>query len=901
MTVRNLDALFRPKSLAVIGASDRAQSIGALVMRNVIEDKFDGPVAPVNPKHDKVQGLKAYPDLESLPFVPDLAVICTPAPTVPGLIADLGKKGGRAAIVLSAGLEQKGDDGRTLQQAMLDEARPHLIRILGPNCLGLLVPGLKLNASFAPSSIPAGRIAFAAQSGAMCTAVLDWALEEGIGFSHFISMGNVADVDFGDVIDYLAADPDTDSILLYIESITSPRKFMSAARAASRAKPILAIKAGTAAEGAKAAHSHTGALAGWDAVYDAALKRAGILRVGTTEDLFDATETLARVARFSGDRLMIVTNGGGPGVLAVDELIRGGGHLAQISPETVAALDKVLPATWSRANPVDIIGDAPGARYRAALEVLSKSADTDAILIMHAPTAVTNATEVAETVVEAAKDLKNTPIFTNWLGGRIVGPARKTLQDAGLACFDTPDNAIAGFLQSVAYRHNLNALMETPSSLPSAIKPDPAKVRAGLRDILKTGRTVLTLPESMDILTEYGVPAVRTRIAKDADETRKIAKEIGFPVAVKLLSKDISHKSDVGGVVLNVETEEAAEQAAHDIVTRVTRHKPNATIDGFLVQQMALRPGAYELIAGAATDKVFGPVILFGQGGIAVEVVGDRSIALPPLNMALARHMIDETRISKLLKGFRDQPAVDFEALEGVLVHISQLVVDIPEIQEIDINPLVADKDGVLALDARMRIAEAKGQPNERLAILPYPQGLEEHVVLRSGREVVMRPIRPEDEPAHSAFFSHLNDEDLRFRFFGLMRDPSHQTIARYTQIDYDREMAFIACVKGADGKSETLGVARSVSDPDNVTAEFGIIIRSDVKGEGMGYALMSKLIAYCRDKGTERLYGTVLANNKRMIDLAKDLGFRLESNRDDPTSITVSLDLGGEQRRRAL
>jgi len=892
MTIRNLEALFRPESLAVIGASDRPQSIGALVMRNILEDGFAGQVAPVNPKHATVQGLKAYRDVGSVPFTPDLAVICTPAPTVPGLIEDLGKKGARAAIVLSAGLEAKGRDGKTLQQAMLDAAQPHLLRILGPNCLGLLVPGARLNASFAPSSIPEGKIAFAAQSGAMCTAVLDWAADQGIGFSHFISMGNIADVDFGDVIDYLASDANTRAILLYIESITSPRKFMSAARAASRAKPIIAIKAGRAAEAAKAAHSHTGALAGWDAVYDAALKRAGILRVDTTEDLFDATETLARVAPFAGDRLMIVTNGGGPGVLAVDELIRGGGHLAALSSETVDALDKVLPATWSHANPVDIIGDAPGSRYRAALDVLSKSRDTDAILIMHAPTAVSSATEVAETVVDAAKELERTPIFTNWLGGKVVGPARQKLRDAGLATFDTPDSAIGGFLQTVANRRNLDALMETPSSVPTEIDPNREKIRASLRQILKTGRTTLTLPESMDILASYGVPVVATRIAKSPEETRAISAEIGFPVAIKLLSKDISHKSDVGGVVLNVETEAAAEQAAQDIVTRVKRHKPDASIDGFLIQQMAVRPGSYELITGSATDKVFGPVILFGQGGISVEVVGDRTIALPPLNMALANQMIRETRIYQQLKGFRDQPPVDLEAIEAVLVHIAQLVVDIPEIQEIDINPLIADAEGVLALDARMRIAEAAGKPTDRLAILPYPNGLEEHTVVRSGREVVMRPIRPEDEPAHITFFKRLSDEDMRFRFFGLVRNPSHERIARFTQIDYDREMAFIATVPGTEDQTETLGVARSISDPDNITAEFGVIVRSDIKGEGIGYALMSKLIAYCRETGTRHLYGTILAENERMTSLAKALGFTLKSNADDPTVVTASIDL---------
>ena len=892
MTIRNLEALFRPESLAVIGASDRPQSIGALVMRNILEDGFAGQVAPVNPKHATVQGLKAYRDVGSMPFTPDLAVICTPAPTVPGLIEDLGKKGARAAIVLSAGLEAKGRDGKTLQQAMLDAAQPHLLRILGPNCLGLLVPGARLNASFAPSSIPEGKIAFAAQSGAMCTAVLDWAADQGIGFSHFISMGNIADVDFGDVIDYLASDANTRAILLYIESITSPRKFMSAARAASRAKPIIAIKAGRAAEAAKAAHSHTGALAGWDAVYDAALKRAGILRVDTTEDLFDATETLARVAPFAGDRLMIVTNGGGPGVLAVDELIRGGGHLAALSSETVDALDKVLPATWSHANPVDIIGDAPGSRYRAALDVLSKSRDTDAILIMHAPTAVSSATEVAETVVDAAKELERTPIFTNWLGGKVVGPARQKLRDAGLATFDTPDSAIGGFLQTVANRRNLDALMETPSSVPTEIDPNREKIRASLRQILKTGRTTLTLPESMDILASYGVPVVATRIAKSPEETRAISAEIGFPVAIKLLSKDISHKSDVGGVVLNVETEAAAEQAAQDIVTRVKRHKPDASIDGFLIQQMAVRPGSYELITGSATDKVFGPVILFGQGGISVEVVGDRTIALPPLNMALANQMIRETRIYQQLKGFRDQPPVDLEAIEAVLVHIAQLVVDIPEIQEIDINPLIADAEGVLALDARMRIAEAAGKPTDRLAILPYPNGLEEHTVVRSGREVVMRPIRPEDEPAHITFFKRLSDEDMRFRFFGLVRNPSHERIARFTQIDYDREMAFIATVPGTEDQTETLGVARSISDPDNITAEFGVIVRSDIKGEGIGYALMSKLIAYCRETGTRHLYGTILAENERMTSLAKALGFTLKSNADDPTVVTASIDL---------
>lgn len=894
MSVRNLESLFEPRAVAVIGASRRPGSVGATVMRNLVAGGFRGSVTPVNPKYRSVQDLTAYSSVAALPASADLAVICTPPRTVPGLIDDLGKRGTKAAIVLTAGLADERDaDGRTLQQAMLDAARPYLLRILGPNCIGLMIPGIGLNASFAHEQPLPGKLAFVTQSGALATAVLDWSKSRGIGFSHFVSMGDSADVDFGDVLDYLGGQARTHGILLYIEAVKHARKFMSAARAAARNKPVLVIKAGRVAESAKAAASHTGALAGADDVYDAAIRRAGMLRVNTIEDLFDAVETLARVPPINDDRLTILTNGGGPGVMATDALIRAGGKLGSLSAETVSNLDEVLPRNWSKGNPIDIIGDASAQRYLSALDALTNAPETDALLILHSPTALVSSAEIAAGVAPVLAK-KECAAFTCWLGGDSTRQAKQIFYDHGLAIYDTPEDGAKAFMQLVDFRQNQKLLAETPPSLPDEIRPDNESANKIIRKALAEGREILTEPEAKSVLAAYEIPIVETRVAADPAKAVKAAESLGLPVAVKILSRQISHKSDVGGVMLNVETLEHVHAVCTDMIARVEKLAPQAEIDGFTVQPMVQRPGARELIAGVATDAVFGPVILFGQGGIAVEIVADRAIALPPLNLSLARELVSRTRVSRLLASYRNQTPADMDAICLTLVKLSQLIAEQPEVVELDINPLFADADGVIAVDARIRVLATRDRGSDRFAIRPYPRELEEQIEF-NGRKVLLRPIRPEDEPIHQAFFTRLSAEDIRFRFFGVVKALEHSQIARYTQIDYDREMAFIAIDKELGRPGETLGVVRAITDPDNLRAEFAIVVRSDMKGKGLGRILMSKLIRYARERGTESLVGEVLEHNERMLALAREVGFKVD--RREAGINAVSLDLRNQEK----
>jgi acetyltransferase len=876
MSIRNLHYLFAPKSVAVIGASDKANSVGATVWRNLLEGGFAGEIYPVNPKHALLAGRRVYRSIADLPSTPELAVICTPAASVPGLISELGARGTRAAIVLSAGMGGYDAHGHSLKQAMLDAASPYLLRILGPNCVGMLVPGIGLNASFAHTGALPGQIAFVSQSGALVTGVLDWAKSRGIGFSKFISMGDSADVDFGDVLDYLASDADTKAILLYVEDVRHARKFMSAARAAARSKPTLILKAGRAPEGAKAAASHTGALAGSDDVYDAAIRRAGMLRVISTEDLFNAVETLARARPMYGERLTIMTNGGGPGVMATDALVCSGGKLATLSVDTLAHLNAVLPLTWSHANPVDIIGDAPAERYRQTLEILLQDAQSEAILFIHAPTAIVPSADIARALVPLAKNAGRN-ILACWLGGDAVAEARAIFADAGIPTYETPEDAVQGFLQIVQYRHNQNLLMQVPPSIATEFKPDRAAAQAIARAALADGRDMLTEPEAKAMLAAYDIPVVETRIVGSVDEAVEQAPQIGFPVALKILSTDISHKTDVGGVALDLETPQAVQAAGEAMLKRLAELRPGARIEGFTVQAMARRPDAQELIIGVTTDPVFGPVILFGQGGIAVEVMNDHAVALPPLNMVLAQDLVSRTRVAKLLAGYRNRPPADSTAIYRTLIKVSQLVSDIAEVIELDINPLLADARGVIALDARVKIALADQAVDgfARLAIRPYPAELEE-TIRWQGQTLLLRALKPEDGEAHIAFFNALDPEDVRYRMFIRMRQLPPAQLARLTQIDYDREMAFIATRQAADGRQETVAVARVIADPDNIQAEFAIIVRSDLKGGGLGPILMRKLIAYCRARGTQEIVGEALTQNSHLLSMVKKLGFEV-------------------------
>ncbi len=901
MSIRNLDHLFDPASLAVFGASQRPSSVGATVWAQLHAAPFKGPVYAVNPKYRDFNGEPVYARAADLPTVPELAVICTPPAAVAGLIAELGPLGTRAAVVLTAGMDS------AQKQAMVTAARPHLLRILGPNCIGLLSPHIGLNASFAPTDALPGGLAFISQSGALVTAMLDWARARAIGFSHFISLGEHADVDFGDLLDYLASDAKTRAILMYVEAIESPRKFMSAARAAARNKPVILVKAGRSQQGQQAAASHTGALAGSDLVYDAAITRCGMLRVDTMQQLFLAAETLTRFAANQSDELTILTNGGGAGVLAADAAAHAGIALAALGPATLAKLDALLPATWSRGNPIDIIGDAPVQRYVQALQALNDDATAGAVLFIHAPTAIVASAEIARALVPLAQQVPRR-VMACWLGEASVAEARRIFQDAGIAHFSTPEEAVSAFAMRVAHRRNQAQLMEapavvaaavpaatstptpTPGAAPAQHQRDMAAVQALVRHVLAEGRDMLTEPEAKAVLAACAIPVVATRsVGVLPAQAAGAAQAIGFPVVLKILSADITHKSDSGGVVLDLASAAEVQDAAQAMLARIRQAHPAARIDGFTVQAMVRRRHAHELIIGASIDRVFGPVILFGQGGTAVEVVADRALALPPLNTNLARALVQRTRVARLLQGFRDTPAANQAALHAVLVAVSQLLADVPEIAEMDINPLLLNPEGALALDARIRISAKAPAGAHNFAIRPYPAHLTESVQWQ-GRRLTLRAIRPEDEAQHLAFLGRLAPDDIRMRIFSSRRSIARSELARLVQIDYERETAIVAVATGSDGAEETLGAVRAVADPDNIDAEFGVLVRTDLKGKGLGLLLMQKLIATLRALGTQQLVATVLAHNHAMLAMAKRLGFMLCRRPDDDDTRGIAL-----------
>ncbi len=900
MAVHRLDRMFRPKSLVLVGAGRRDGSVGALVARNLLHAGFDGPIMPLHPRHEAIEGVLAYRRVEDLPVTPDLAVIATPADSVPGLVAELGTRGTKAAVVISAGFGEGGDEeGARRLAEMREEARRHDLRIIGPNCLGIMVPGAGINAGFSHIAPREGDLAFVAQSGAIVTAMLDWATPRGIGFSYVVSLGDTSDVDFADMLDYLAVDPGTRAVLLYVEAIEDARHFMSAARAAARTKPVIVIKGGRHGEGAKAAASHTGALAGSDAVYDAAFARAGMLRVHSLTELADAAETLATRTRIAASpdrkhRLAILTNGGGVGVLATDTLINEGGELARLSPETLAALDQALPATWSHGNPVDIIGDAPPERYAAALEPLLADRGNDAVLVLNCPTAVASSSDAARAVVEVVENRQGPrrPVFAAWVGDEAVREGHQILVGHRIPAFNTPEQAVRMIMHQVRYRQNQELLLEIPPSIPGHFTPDTAAARRLIEAVLAEGRSWLTGPEANKVLTAYGIPVVETRPAADPEEAAAIAAEVGFPVVLKILSPDITHKTDVGGVVLDLENPEDVRQAAAAMLARLERFVSGARVDGFVVQQQYRRPGAHELILGMLDDPQFGPVILFGQGGTAVEVIQDKALALPPLNMNLARALMAGTRIYRLLQGYRDRPPAALEAIAVALINLAQLATDIAEVAEVDINPLLADDEGVMALDARIKVAPAARPGPDRLAIRPYPRELEERVKLRNGEEMIIRPIRPEDAPTLQSAFKKLTPRDVRLRFFAPMSDLSPAMAARLTQIDYAREMALVALNPHPGEEADSWGVVRIAADADNTQAEFALIVRSDMQGRGIGRLLMDRILDYARSHGIAEVWGHVLSENEGMLGLAHRLGFKAAQAPGEPgvSRVTKSL-----------
>jgi acetyltransferase len=894
MTVRNLEHLFNPKAVALIGASDQPSSVGGVVGRNLRDGGFTGPIMLVNPKHAEIEGQRCYPDVASLPAAPELAIVATPPETVAGIIAALGERGTKAAIVVSAGFaETGGEGGEARQQAMLDAARPHLLRIVGPNCLGVMVPSHGLNATFAHIPARPGKLAFITQSGAILTGILDWASARDIGFSHLVSVGAMADVDFGDLLDYLAQDPGTSAILLYMEAVTNARKFMSAARAASRRMPVIVLKAGRHAEGARAVASHTGALAGADAVYEAAFRRAGMLRVGSLQDLFDAAELLATTTPARGDQLAILSNGGGFGVLATDALIDEGGHLATLGPATIQRLNAVLPPAWSHGNPVDILGDAPGRRYADALSILLQDPGIDAIVVLNCPTGVASSTDAATAIADVTRGRPRKPLIASWVGDSpAVVEARRILEASRVPAYDTPGQAMIAFMHLVRYRESQRALIETPPSVPEEFTADTASARAVIEQALADGREWLTEPEAKAVLAAYGIPVAVSRIVSGAEEAVAAANAIGFPVAVKILSPDITHKSDVGGVALGLTDAVQVRAAVEAMGVRIAKAAPKARIEGFVVQPMIRRPNAHELILGASEDPQFGPVILFGHGGTAAEVIRDRALALPPLNMRLARDLMAQTRIHRLLTGYRDRPPADLDAVAVALIEMAQLAMDFAEIAELDVNPLLADQDGVIALDARIRVAPATAPAEGRLAIRPYPKELEDEVRLADGRCLMLRPIHPEDEPMLIAAFHKLSPENVRLRFFAPVKELTHETAAALTQIDYDRQMALVLADPLRPGVAELYAVVRFSADPDNEKAEFALTVRDDMTGMGLGTLLLRRLIEYARRRGVREIFGHVLRENLRMLALCRFLGFDESGAPDDPALKLVRLRL---------
>jgi acetyltransferase len=882
MSTRNLDKMMTPRSVVAIGASARPGSLGEAVTRNLLAGGFQGDLHLVNIKGGEIAGRSVLKSVAELKQPADLAVIMTPPETVPRLILELGEQGTRVAVIITAGPgdAKGGDDNARWRNRILRAARPHLLRIVGPNCIGYAVPRIGLNASFGPGQLKGGRIAAVAQSGAVLAGLADWGTAQNIGFSHLISMGDMSDVDFGDVLDMLARDYDTRAVLMYVEGITQARKFMSAARSVARVKPVIVLKAGRHAAAAKAAASHTGAMAGSAAVYDAAFARAGLVPVHGLGELFDAAETLGHGAAPRNERLAILTNGGGNGIIATDLLMDEGGELAALQARTLGSLDKALPRAWSRGNPVDIVGDADGSRYAIALDALADDRGVGAVLAMNVPTALTSPVEAARAVAGAA-GARVVPVIGCWIGGPEAQAGRHVLHEAGIPAYDTPLRAVRGFMHIVQYRRGQRALQRTPPSVPQA-RSDTELVRAIVAGALKQERGVLTEPESKRVLAAYGIPVVPTEVVLDGAEAAAAAVRTGFPVAVKILSRDITHKSDVGGVALDLSSEQAVVDAVRDMKEKALVN--HARVDGFVVQPMIRRPHAIELILGAAEDPVFGPILMVGHGGVAAEVVDDRALALPPLDPVLAEDALSRTRVDRLLRGYRDRPPANRGAVCDVMIRLSALIADIDEIAELDINPLLADEQGVIALDARIVVRPPAAQERAaRFAIKPYPAELETEVLDRDGNRLFVRPIRPDDEPLLQAFARRLTPEDIRMRFFGPLRELTHELAARLTQIDYDREMAFLLL----DGK-ELLGVGRLAADPGFEQAEFALVVASDRQGHGYGTLLLNHVMHYAKVRGVQRVVGYVLRENYKMLQLTKRLGFVRESGRSGEPDIRV-------------
>ena len=884
-TAHPLDAIFHPRSIAVVGATEKPGSVGRTILWNLLSSPFGGTVYPVNPTRPAILGVKAYPSISAIGEPVDLAVIVTPAKTAPGLVAECGEAGIRGVIIISAGFREIGPEGAELERQVLEAARKHDIRVIGPNCLGIMNPVGRMNATFAAGIARPGRVGFVSQSGALLTAILDWAEQENVGFSSIVSLGSMLDVGWGDVIDYLGDDPNTDSIVIYMETIGDARAFLSAAREVALTKPIIVIKPGRTAQAAKAAASHTGSLTGSDDVLDAAFRRAGVLRVEQISELFQISEILAKQPRPNGRRLSIVTNAGGPGVIATDALIGGGGELSEISDATMEALNAVLPPVWSHNNPIDIIGDAPPERYAKALEVAAADPETDGLLVILTPQAMTDPTATARALLKHAH-IEGKPVLASWMGGADVEEGARILREAGIPTFGYPDTACVLFNHLWRYAENLRSLYETPR-LPVApergeFREEADRIVAG---VAAEGRTLLTEYESKKVLAAYGIPITDTEIATTPDEAVTAAASIGYPVVAKLLSRTITHKTDVGGVALNLRNADAVREAFDRIQASVAEQAGAEHFEGVTIQPMINWSG-YELIVGSSPDPQFGPVLLFGMGGQLVEVFKDRALALPPLNTNLARKLIHETKISHALKGVRGRKPIDEDVLAALLVRFSELVAEQPRIAEIDINPLLASPERVIALDARVVLHPASLADAElpRLAIRPYPYEYGRQVTTDDGAVITIRPIRPEDEPAMAAFHTRLSDRTVRARYGkdrSLAERTAHERLARICFVDYDRQFALVAEAELLGGSREIAGVARLSRMHASNDRQLTVTVADAWQRQGIGAQLVRCAVRVATTEGVERLIAELAPDNRGMRELLADEGFGFEDRGD--------------------
>jgi acetyltransferase len=871
--MNKLKTMLNPKTTALIGATEKAGAVGRTILQNLLRSGA-GKVFPVNPNRKKVLDVNSYQDIASVPEHVDLAVIATPARTVPGIVEECGKAGVDGAAIISAGFKEIGEEGRALEGKIEDIRKKYGMRILGPNCLGFARPPVGLNASFLKGDPPSGNIAFISQSGALGSAILDWAVNAGIGFSIFASVGSMLDIDFGDLIDFLGDDARTKSILIYMEGVGNARKFMGAARAFARRKPIIILKPGRHAESAKAALSHTGAMAGDDAVYDAAFRRVGVVRVREIAELFDAAEVLDSERLPRGPRLAIVTNSGGPGVMATDALIDFGGELAKLSDESIKEIDAFSPPYWSRANPVDILGDAHVDGYAKAANTCLRDSTADGVLVIYVPQDSAPSGQLATIIAQIAKDTFK-PILTTWMGGKEVQEGRQIFIQHNVPTYETPEEAVRAYVNMCKYKRNLDHLYETPAELPVHEPRDKKQLKMAIQEMLRQGRTLLNEEESKSLLVCYGIPVTEPQFAEDADAAVSIAEKIGYPVAIKVVSPDISHKSDVGGVILGLDSGAALKRACETLVQTVGKRAPQAVIQGVTVQRM-IKDVDYELILGVKKDRDFGSVIVFGMGGTAAEFFKDFSIGLPPLNQTLAKMLIEETKIYKMLQGFRGKPPANFEELEGIIVSFSHLVADFPEIAEIDINPLAIADGKAYALDARVVIDREyvdHGSPYPHLVIKPYPTRYITSWKLPDGTEVLLRPIKPEDEPLEGELFASLSQESIRTRLFSPLKQVDHEWLSFFCNIDYDRHMAIVAEIED-NGKRKIIGVGRLIRNWDFQSSEFAVLVRDRYQGKGLGYKLMETLIGIGREMGLEEIVGEALTENQKMLKLARKLGF---------------------------